>query len=65
MNIENSYEILSSKRGRHSRQQRLFRLFSPPPPVSTKHKVIEEKTFHEHNGKNISMIGFGHYYSTS
>ena len=45
-------------------RQRLFRLFSPPP-VSTKHKVIEEKTFHEHNGKNISMIGFGHYYSTS
>ena len=49
MNIENSYEILSLRR------ERTFRLciHSPFPsdPVSTKHKVIKEKTFHEHNGK--------------
>ena len=46
-------------------ESRSFFVLLFPPHVSTKHKVIEEKTFHEHNGKNISMIGFGHYYSTS
>ena len=61
MNIENSYEILSLKRERTRQGLGIHSSFSS----STKHKVIEEKTFHEHNGKNISMIGFGHYYSTS
>ena len=53
------------RKGEDIADSRGYSDFFSPPPVSTKHKVIEEKTFHEHNGKNISMIGFGHYYSTS